>query len=123
MKLKKKSVKPVNDVVQKKEKAKSTLPSDTYKPEFEPLELLVREYNSYKDASKTIKEYLCLSVIRFGEDGLPYVFISTRQESKDPDIYTGYLKGKSIKFPLEMLYSVMEQFDALSEECDNRGIE
>ena len=123
MKLKKKSVKPVKEPEVKKEKGVNKLPSDSYKPEFEPLELLVREYNSYKDASKTIKEYMCFSVIRFGEDGLPYVFVSTRQESKDPDIYSGYLKGKTIKFPLEMLYSVMEQFDTLSEECDNRGIE
>ena len=58
MKLKKKSVKPVKEPEVKKEKGVNKLPSDSYKPEFEPLELLVREYNSYKDASKTIKEYM-----------------------------------------------------------------
>lgn len=105
----------------KKQKQENTLPPDEYKPMFPPLKFLVRETFSSKDPSKVIKQYVELSVKRFNDDeALPYVWIQMYQES---DFYTGYLKGKTVYFPLEALYEIIDGLTDLSEECDKRGIE
>lgn len=107
--------------VTKKRKEKLSDYSDTYKPMFDPIRFLVSDKPSYKDPTKMTKQYLEISVKRFNDDeALPYVYIQGYQES---DFYTGYQKGKCISFPLEMLYTVMEELEALSEECDKRHIE
>lgn len=118
-------VQPKEEVVPKKETKKKTenkLPPDEYTPMFEPIRLLVRETPSHKDCSKVVKQYLELSVKRYGEDYVnqPMVYVQMYQES---DFYTGYLKGKTVYLPLEMLYDFMDSLNDLSEECDKRKIE
>ena len=104
-----------------KKKTENKLPSDEYKPMFPPMRFLVRETRSYKDTSKVVKQYIELSVKRFDDDeALPMVYIQMYQES---EFYTGYLKGKTVHFPLEMLYDVIDNLNDLSEECDKRHIE
>lgn len=103
------------------EKKGKTLPPDEYKPMFEPIRLLVRETPSYKDKTKIVKQYIELSVKRFDDDeALPFVWLQMYQES---DFYTGYLKGKTVHLPLEMLYDLIEGLQEISEKCDELGIE
>lgn len=103
------------------EKKGKTLPPDEYKPMFEPIRLLVRETPSHKDATKIVKQYIELSVKRFDDDeALPFVWLQMYQES---DFYTGYLKGKTVHLPLEMLYDLIEGLQEISEKCDELGIE
>ncbi len=73
-----------------------------------------------KDNGKGYKEYLEVSVKRFGEEGLPYVHFSTRVES---EMYNGYKKGKHISFPLEFLYEFLDLINEVDEECDKKHIE
>ena len=73
-----------------------------------------------KDNGKGYKEYLEVSVKRFGEEGLPYVHFSTRVES---EMYNGYKKGKHISFPLEFLYDFLDLMNEVDEECDKKHIE
>ena len=104
-----------------KKKQENKLPPDGYKPMFDPIRLLVRETPSNKDCSKMVKQYLELSVKRFDDDeAMPYVWVQMYQES---EFYTGYLKGKTIYLPLEMLYDLIDGLNDLSEECDKRKIE
>ena len=104
-----------------KKKTENKLPSDEYKPMFPPMRFLVRETRSYKDPTKVVKQYIELSVKRFDDDeALPMVYIQMYQES---EFYTGYLKGKTVHFPLEMLYDVIDNLNDLSEEGDKRHIE
>ena len=104
-----------------RKKSENKLPSDEYKPMFPPMRFLVRETHSYKDPTKVVKQYIELSVKRFDDDeALPMVYIQMYQES---EFYTGYLKGKTVHFPLEMLYDVIDSLNDLSEECDKRHIE
>lgn len=106
----------------KKTKKENKLPSDEYRPMFDPIRLLVRETPSMKEPSKVIKQYLELSIKRFGEDdeNQPMVYVQMYQES---EFYTGYLKGKTVYLPLEMLYDFIDGLNDLSEECDKRHIE
>lgn len=122
MRLKPVIKKPVEETVEKKvTKKKSKLPSDTYKPIFEPIRFLVREVPSRKDPSKLVKQYLELSVKRYDDDeGLPFVWVTMYQESEQ---YTGYLSGKTVYLPLEMLYDFIDNLNDLSEEADRRNIE
>ena len=107
--------------VTKKSKDKLSNYSDEYKPLFAPKRFLVSEKPSLKDPSKITKQYLEISAKRFNdEDALPYVYIQGYQES---EFYTGYQKGKCISFPLEMLYTVLEELEDFSEECDKHHIE
>lgn len=105
-----------------RKKSENTLPPDTYKPMFEPTRILVRETPSTKDPTKVVRQYLELSVKRYSDDdeNSPMVYIQMYQES---DFYTGYLKGKTIYLPLEMLYDFIDGLNDLSEECDKRHIE
>ena len=106
----------------KKNKKDNKLPPDEYKPMFPPTRILVKDNPSTKDITKRVKQYLELSVKRFGDDEVnqPMVYVQMYQES---EFYTGYLKGKTIYLPLEMLYDFMDSLNDLSEECDRRGIE
>lgn len=97
------------------------LPSDEYKPMFEPIRFLVRETHSSKDPTKVIKQYIEVSVKRFDDDeALPFVWLQMYQES---EIYTGYLRGKCVYLPLEMLYDLIENLQTVDEECEKRHIE
>lgn len=73
-----------------------------------------------KDNGRGYREYLELSVKRFGEEGIPYVHFSARQES---EMYCGYKKGKHISFPLELLYEFKDLLNELDRECDEKNIE
>ena len=114
---------PKQEETPKKERKsnKNTLPSDSYKPMFEPIRFLVKETFSHKDPTKIVKQYLELSVKRFGEDdeNAPMVYIQMYQES---EFYTGYLKGKTVYFPVEMFEEVMDKLHDLNEECEKRHI-
>lgn len=104
-----------------KKKQANKLPPDEYKPMFEPTRILVKDMPSTKDITKRVKQYLELSVKRFDDDSaMPHVWIQMYQES---EFYTGYLKGKTVYLPLEMLYDLIDGLSDLSEECDKRGIE
>lgn len=101
-----------------KNKQENTLPPDEYSPMFPPKRLLVRETPSKKGG--VVKQYLELSVKRFDdEEAPPCVWIQMYQES---DFYTGYLKGKTVYLPLEMLYDLIDGLSELSDEADERGI-
>lgn len=106
----------------KKKKTENKLPSDDYKPLFNPIRILAREIRSQKNPTQVIRQYLELSVKRFGEDieNAPMVYVQMYQES---EFYTGYLKGKTVYLPLEMLYDFIDSLNDLSEECDKRHIE
>ena len=105
----------------KRGKKENSLPSDEYKPMFDPIRFLVRETRSNKDSTKMIKQYVELSVKRFNDDAaMPYVWISMYQES---EFYTGYLKGHTAYLPLEMLYDLIDNLTELSETCDRLKIE
>ena len=121
------SIKGLNSVAMsdtKKEEKTSkkkgnTLPSDEYKPMFEPIRFLVRETPSQK--SGMVKQYLEISVKRFNDDeAMPNVWLQMYQES---DFYTGYLKGKTVFLPLEMLYDLIENLEEVSDICDKMKIE
>lgn len=105
----------------KKTKKENTLPSDEYKPMFPPTRILVKEMPSMKNPTKMVKQYLELSVKRFKDDdeNQPMVYVQMYQES---EFYTGYLKGKTIYLPLEMLYDFIDGLNDLSDECDKRKI-
>ncbi len=107
---------------QKRKKQENTLPPDVYRPMFEPKRLLVRETPSSKDHTKMVRQYLELSVKRYNDDeeNQPMVYIQMYQES---DFYTGYLKGKTVYLPLEMLYDLIDDLTELSDECDRRHIQ
>ena len=127
MKLKpiKKLPKPDQQVIAeptpKKKKQENKLPPDEYRPMFEPTRILVRETPSSKDPSSLVRQYLELSVKRFGDDdeNQPMVYVQMYQES---EFYTGYLKGKTVYLPLEMLYDFIDGLNDLSEECDKHNI-
>lgn len=104
-----------------RKKQENKLPPDEYQPMFPPTRFLVKETPSRKDQTKVVKQYVEISVKRFDDDAaMPNVYLQMYQEA---DFYTGYLKGKSVNFPLEMLYDVIDQLNEVSEECDKRGIE
>ena len=92
----------------RKSNKKNTLPKEGYTPIFEPHRFLVRETASYKDGS-TIKQYLEVSVKRIDDDNTdeatPYVWIQMYQES---NFYTGYLRGKSVYFPVKALTTLID---------------
>lgn len=119
-----KGMKSLPKETQEKKQRKSQankLPSDEYKPMFEPVRFLVRETRSSKDPAKVIKQYVEISVKRFDDDeALPFIWLQMYQES---EIYTGYLRGKCVYLPLEMLYDLIENLQAVDEECEKRGIE
>lgn len=105
----------------KRKSQENKLPSDEYQPMFPPVRILVRETHSSKDPTKVIKQYVEISVKRFDDDeALPFVWLQMYQES---EFYTGYLKGKTVYFPLEMFYDVLDALNSIDEECDKRGIE
>ena len=105
---------------EKKEKKPNTLPPDEYEPMVEPMRFLVRQSDS-RSTGLPFRQYLELTVKRYDdEEAKPMVWISMYQES---EFYTGYLKGKTIYLPLEMLYDFIDALNDLSEEADRRHIE
>lgn len=101
--------------------------SDEYKPEvLYDKKVLVKDFKTQKGGMTKI--YLVFKVQRFDKDdgqnlGLPYVFIQMYQECEKKEGYTGYLKGHSVHFPLEMMYDVLDNLTELSDTCDRLKVE
>lgn len=111
---------PAPEPKQERKQKRESLPKDEYTPMFPPIRFLVKEEPSRKDPTKVVKQYLELSVKRYDDDAAqPYVWCTMYQES---EFYTGYLKGKTIYLPLEMLYDLIDNLTELSDECDKRNI-
>lgn len=111
---------PAPEPKQKRKQKRESLPKDEYTPMFPPIRFLVREEPSKKDPTKVVKQYLELSVKRYDDDAAqPYVWCTMYQES---EFYTGYLKGKTVYLPLDMLYDLIDNLTELSDECDKRNI-
>lgn len=117
----KKSVTPQEEQPKKREKKENKLPPDGYRPMFPPMRFLVREYPSFKNPEKINRDYIEMSVKRFDDDEAPAcVFVQMYRES---EAYTGYLKGKTVHFPISALGDVLENLESVSDKCDELGIE
>lgn len=100
---------PVPDKEEKKTKqSNGTLPSDEYKDEIPPKEIILDENGK-----------LVISVKRGGEFGLPCVdirhFVTTER-------FTGFTR-KGVNFPLELLLELVDLLREVSDECDRKGLE
>lgn len=96
---------------------KNSLPPD-YEPLFEPIRFQINEYESY--SGDTVKDYLEISVKRFGEDdeNAPRVFMQMYRESKK---YTGYIK-KSVNFPINEILTVIDGLDETATKIEENNI-
>lgn len=117
----KKSVTPQEEKPKKREKKENKLPPDGYRPMFPPMRFLVREYPSFKNPEKINRDYIEMSVKRFDDDEAPAcVFVQMYRES---EAYTGYLKGKTVHFPISALGDVLENLESVSDKCEELNIE
>lgn len=117
----KKSVTPQEEQPKKREKKENKLPPDGYRPTFPPMRFLVREYPSFKNPEKINRDYIEMSVKRFDDDEAPAcVFVQMYRES---EAYTGYLKGKTVHFPISALGDVLENLESVSDKCEELNIE
>ena len=117
----KKSVTPQEEQPKKREKKANKLPPDGYRPMFPPMRFLVREYPSFKNPEKINRDYIEMSVKRFDDDEAPAcVFVQMYRES---EAYTGYLKGKTVHFPISALGDVLENLESVSDKCEELNIE
>lgn len=117
----KKSVTPQEEQPKKREKKENKLPPDGYRPMFPPMRFLVREYPSFKNPEKINRDYIEMSVKRFDDDEAPAcVFVQMYRES---EAYTGYLKGKTVHFPISALGDVLENLEIVSDKCEELNIE
>lgn len=117
----KKSVTPQEEQPKKREKKENKLPPDGYRPMFPPMRFLVREYPSFKNPEKINRDYIEMSVKRFDDDEAPAcVFVQMYRES---EAYTGYLKGKTVHFPINTLGDVLENLESVSDKCEELNIE
>ena len=88
---------------------------------FPPMRFLVREYPSFKNPEKINRDYIEMSVKRFDDDEAPAcVFVQMYRES---EAYTGYLKGKTVHFPISALGDVLENLESVSDKCEELNIE
>lgn len=117
----KKSVTPQEEQPKKREKKENKLPPDGYRPMFPPMRFLVREYPSFKNPEKINRDYIEMSVKRFDDDEAhACVFVQMYRES---EAYTGYLKGKTVHFPISALGDVLENLESVSDKCEELNIE
>jgi len=113
-------VPPPEPPKQERKKTKNTLPSDEYKPIYEPVRFKVREVPSRKDPDSKVKQYVEVSVKRNDSDnGLPYMWMTLYQES---DFYTGYLKGKTVYLPVKEVPTLLEHLEDLLDQCERDGL-
>ena len=94
--------------VEKTSKSEGRLPSDEYKDEIEPKEIVLDENGK-----------LVISVKRGGEYGLPYVDI---RHYVTTERFTGFTR-KGVNFPLELLLELVDTLREVSDECDRKGLE
>ena len=107
-KIKRTFVEPEQKTVEKTSKSEGRLPSDEYKDEIEPKEIVLDENGK-----------LVISVKRGGEYGLPCVdirhFVTTER-------FTGFTR-KGVNFPLELLLELVDILREVSDECEKKGLE
>ena len=98
-------------VEEEKKPRKSTkgnkLPSDEYRDEIPPKEIVLDDNGK-----------LVISVKRGGEDGLPRVDIRFYATT---EVYTGFTK-KGINFDLNYLPDLLEILNDVSDEVDEKGL-
>ena len=94
--------------VEKTSKSGGRLPSDEYKDEIEPKEIVLDENGK-----------LVISVKRGGEYGLPCVDI---RHYVTTERFTGFTR-KGVNFPLELLLELVDTLREVSDECDRKGLE
>lgn len=94
--------------VEKTSKSEGRLPSDEYKDEIEPKEIVLDENGK-----------LVISVKRGGEYGLPCVDI---RHYVTTERFTGFTR-KGVNFPLELLLELVDTLREVSDECDRKGLE
>ena len=94
--------------VEKTSKSEGRLPSDEYKDEIEPKEIVLDENGN-----------LVISVKRGGEYGLPCVDI---RHYVTTERFTGFTR-KGVNFPLELLLELVDTLREVSDECDRKGLE
>ena len=94
--------------VEKTSKSEGRLPSDEYKDEIEPKEIVLDENGK-----------LIISVKRGGEYGLPCVDI---RHYVTTERFTGFTR-KGVNFPLELLLELVDTLREVSDECDRKGLE
>lgn len=94
--------------VEKTSKSEGRLPSDEYKDEIEPKEIVLDENGK-----------LVISVKRGGEYGLPCVDI---RHYVTTERFTGFTR-KGVNFPLELLLELIDTLREVSDECDRKGLE
>jgi len=107
-KIKRTFVEPEQKTVEKTSKSEGRLPSDEYRDEIEPKEIVLDENGK-----------LVISVKRGGEYGLPCVdirhFVTTER-------FTGFTR-KGVNFPLELLLELVDILREVSDECEKKGLE
>lgn len=92
----------------KENKVKAELPSDEYRDEIPPKEIVIDESGK-----------LVISVKRGGEYGLPHVDI---RHYMTTERFTGFTK-KGVNFPLEFLLELMDLLRDVLDECEKKGLE
>lgn len=107
-KIKRTFVEPEQKTVEKTSKSEGSLPSDEYKDEIEPKEIVLDENGK-----------LVISVKRGGEYGLPCVDI---RHYVTTERFTGFTR-KGVNFPLELLLELVDTLREVSDECDRKGLE
>lgn len=85
----------------------NTLPSDEYKDEIPPREVILNEDGK-----------LVISVKRGGADGLPRADI---RYFATTDVYTGFTK-KGVNFDLENLPDLIAVLEEVVEQCDKKKL-
>lgn len=93
---------------EKTKKNEGLLPSDDYKDEIPPKEIVLDENGK-----------LVISVKRGGEYGLPCVDI---RHYVTTERFTGFTR-KGVNFPLEFLLELTDILREVSDECDRKGLE
>lgn len=106
---------------ERKPRGSNKLGSNEYKPMFEPIRIGSREYASFKNEDSKVNDYLEFSVKRFDDDeARAMVFITMYRES---EAYTGYLKGKTIHFPIDKIQDVIDSLKDCMDKCEENHIE
>lgn len=116
---KKEEIVSVVETADKKSKKKNSLPPDEYEPIFEPVKIKVREYTSQKSGEKIIQS-LVMKVMRNNyDDGRIYFYITMFQDSES---YTGYMKGKTVYFPITKLDDTIGLMCEAIRKCEESGL-
>lgn len=125
MKIKRRTVKVLDNPGQRKDQKPRTKEQrearkrfDSLSDEYQPMcggeRVLVREYVGYN--GKAVKDYLDFSIKRFDDDEARVMcFVSTYRESEK---YTGFLKGKTVCFPIASFADVLEAMSTMDDRAE-----